>query len=78
MTSQVPRFRSFSQLPSAKKNTKNGAAMTSLRPFAFRDDFKYFMPCPLWVQNDFGKESSNSRTGPIRFGRVEIILDRQH
>ena len=30
---------SFSQLPAAKKN-ENGAAVTLLRPFLFRDDFR--------------------------------------
>ena len=30
---------SSSQLPAAKKHTKNGAAVTSLRSFLFRDDF---------------------------------------
>ena len=40
MTSQLPCFRvSFSQLPAAKKHTQNGAAVTSLRSFLFRDDF---------------------------------------
>ena len=39
MTSQLPRFRSFSQLRAAKKPTENGAAVTSLRSFLFRDDF---------------------------------------
>ena len=33
---------SFSQLPAAKKHTKNGAAVTSLSPFLFRDDFSPF------------------------------------
>ena len=39
MTSQLPRFGCLSLLPAAKKHTKNGAAVTSLRPFLFRDDF---------------------------------------
>ena len=34
----APFSVSFSQLPAAKKN-KNGAAVTSLRSFLFRDDF---------------------------------------
>ena len=33
---------SFSQLPAGKKNTENGAAMTSLRLFLFCDDFIIF------------------------------------
>ena len=33
MTSQLPRFQCFSQLPAATKSTKNGAAVTSLRYF---------------------------------------------
>ena len=37
----APFLVSFSQLPAAKKNTKNGAGVTSLRSFLFRDDFKY-------------------------------------
>ena len=31
---------SFSQLPAAKKNTENGAAVTSLRLFSFCQDFR--------------------------------------
>ena len=34
---------SFSQLPAAKKNTKNGANVTSLRPCLFRNDFSSFV-----------------------------------
>ena len=36
----TPFSVSFSQLPDAKKNTENGAAVTSLRPFLFRDNFR--------------------------------------
>ena len=35
----TPFLVSFSQLPTAKKPTENGAAVTSLRSFLFRDDF---------------------------------------
>ena len=35
----APFSVSFSQLPAAKKKTENGAALTSLRSFLFRDDF---------------------------------------
>ena len=39
MTSQLPCFWCLSQLPAAKKHTKNEAAVTSLRSFLFSDDF---------------------------------------
>ena len=39
MTSQLLRFRCFFAAGSWGKDTKNGAAMTSLRSFLFRDDF---------------------------------------
>ena len=35
----APFLVSFSHLPAAKKNTYNGAAMTSSRSFFFRDNF---------------------------------------
>ena len=35
----APFLVSFSQLPAAKKNTKNRATVTSLRSFLFRDNF---------------------------------------
>ena len=42
MTSQFSRFRwVFLQLVAEKKDTENGAAVTSLRLFLFRDDFTY-------------------------------------
>ena len=37
----APFSVSFSQLPAAKNNTENGAAVMSLRSFLFRDDFRY-------------------------------------
>jgi hypothetical protein len=37
----APFSVSFSQLPAAKKNTENGAAVMSSRSFLFRDDFMY-------------------------------------
>ena len=40
MTSQLPRFRCLFLSCQQQKNTKNGAAVTSLRSFLFRDDFK--------------------------------------
>ena len=42
----APFLMSFSQLPAAKKNTKKGAAVTSLRLFLFRDDFRTFYKVP--------------------------------
>ena len=39
MTSQLPRFCCLLLLPVEKKDTKNGAAVTSLRPFLFCEDF---------------------------------------
>ena len=38
----APFSVSFSQLPAAKKTPKNGAAVTSLRSFLFRDEFLWF------------------------------------
>ena len=38
MTSQLPRFGVF-WLLAAEKDTENGAAVRSLRPFLFRDDY---------------------------------------
>ena len=39
MTSQLPRFRCIFLICQQQKNTKNGAAVTSLRSFLFCDDF---------------------------------------
>ena len=39
----VPFSSSFSRLPAAKKHTKNGAAVTSLRSFLFCDNFAYII-----------------------------------
>ena len=39
MTSQLPRFWCFFAADSWEKDTKNWAAVTSLRFFLFRDDF---------------------------------------
>ena len=41
MTSQLPHFRYFFTAGSWEKDTENRAAVTSLRPFLFRDDFTY-------------------------------------
>ena len=46
MTSQLPLGVFFSAA-SSKKNTKNGAAVTSLRSFLYRDDFSVV----LWKVN---------------------------
>ena len=43
----APFSVSFSQLPAAKKTTKDGAAVTSLRSFQFRDDFRN---CNFYLQ----------------------------
>ena len=41
MTSQLPRFWClFLSSQQQKKTTENGAAVTSLRSFLFRDDFR--------------------------------------
>ena len=40
MTSQLPRFWCFFAAASWEKETENGAAVTSLRSFLFRDDFR--------------------------------------
>ena len=42
MTSQLARFRVFSQLPAAKKHTENGEPLTSLGSFLFHEDFSSF------------------------------------
>ena len=39
MTSQLSRFGVFFSAASSKKTTENGAAVTSLRSFLFRDGF---------------------------------------
>ena len=39
MTSHLPRFRCLFLSYQLQKKTENGAAVTSLRPFLFRDDF---------------------------------------
>ena len=41
MTSQLPRFRCLFLSCQQQKNTKNGAAVMSLRSFLFRDDFSH-------------------------------------
>ena len=40
MTSPLPCFGCFLQLVAEKKTLKNGAAVTSIKPFLFRDDFR--------------------------------------
>ena len=41
MTSQLPRFQCLFLSCQQQKNTKNGAAVMSLRSFLFRDDFSH-------------------------------------
>ena len=54
MTSQLPRFRGgFFAAGSWEKDTKNGAAVTSLRSFLFRDDFS------IWVEMIIGENLIN-------------------
>ena len=43
MTSQLPRFWCLYLSCQQQKNTKNGAAVKSLRSFLFRDDFSTFV-----------------------------------
>ena len=43
MTSQLSRFRCLFLSCQQQKNTENGAAVTSLRSFLFRDDFTYMV-----------------------------------
>ena len=48
----APFSVSFFQLPAAKKTTENGAAVTSLRSFLFRDDFSicHIFSVRFWVE----------------------------
>ena len=43
MTSQLPHFWCLFLSYQLQKNTENGAAVTSLRPFLFRNDFNRFV-----------------------------------
>ena len=47
---------SFSQLPAAKKQNENGAAVTSLRSFLFCDDFNMAVPNSLRLEKEKGRE----------------------
>ena len=48
---------SFSQLPAAKKHTKNGAAVLSLRSFLFPDNFCQHSNCKAATRGKTGRTS---------------------
>ena len=53
MASQLLRFLCFFAAVSWEKDTKNGAAVTSLRPFLFRDEFNCDVFATLIHDNKF-------------------------
>ena len=59
MTSQLPRFRCLFLSCQQQKNTENGAAVTSLRSFLFRDDFIGFLVSLCLIDYMTGQQNSD-------------------
>ena len=57
MTSQLPHFRCLVLSCKQQQTTENGAAVTSLGSFLFRDDFSNYFD--IGGKESFGGSSSN-------------------
>ena len=68
MTSQLPRFWCYFAVGSWKKDTENGAAVTSLRFFLFRDDFSFFTKNRLKDISTLDFSTPSSNPGPFNPG----------
>ena len=62
MTSQLPHFWCLFLSYQLQKNTENGAAVTSLRSFLFRDEFRRKMLLCVVKFNYFNQKQSKNKS----------------